>query len=307
MTGRRPSARTPVAILGSGNIGTDLMFKLRRSPVVEPVAMVGIDPDSEGLRRAAELGVETSAAGVEWVLENADRLQAVFDATSAKAHRRHAPLLADAGLAAVDLTPAAVGPAVVPSVNLGDHSSAANVSLITCGAQATIPVVAAVRSVAEVRYSETVSTIASRSAGPGTRQNIDEFTQATAQGLVSIGGAADAKAIIILNPAEPPILMRNTVFCALAQEVDVDDLRDAVHRMVDQVAGYVPGYRLTGEVLVDRGPFAPPAGEDAQRVTVLLEVRGAGDFLPPYAGNLDIMTSAARRAGEALAGARVAA
>jgi acetaldehyde dehydrogenase len=296
-----------VAIVGSGNIGTDLLMKLRRSDVLEPVALVGIDPASEGLRRAQSLGVATSAEGLDWILDRRDRFTLVFDATSASAHRAHAPRLRQAGLVAVDLTPAAVGPGVVPPVNIAEHLDRPNVSLITCGGQATIPVVAAVSAVAPVPYAEIVSTISSKSAGPGTRQNIDEFTRATAAGLEAIGGARTGKAIIVLNPAEPPILMRNTVYCALADDADAAQAADAVATMVGAVARYVPGYRLVGEPIVEDGPFATPGGVVGRRLTVLLEVRGAGDFLPPYAGNLDIMTSAARRAGEALVGAGIAA
>lgn len=294
--------RMPVAIVGSGNIGTDLAVKLRRSPTLEPVALVGIDPASDGLRHARQWGMETSSEGVDWLIANADRLgvRLVFEATSAAVHSRNAPRYLDAGLVAVDLTPAALGPAVVPVVNLGDQLDAPNVNLITCGGQATIPMVAAVSRVATVPYSEIVSTIASRSAGPGTRANIDEFTRTTAEALVSIGGAAHGKAIIVLNPADPPILMRNTVYCALAGDFDSAAIEASVRAMAATVTAYVPGYRVKG-VVFDDGPFATPGGTAEARVTVLLEVTGRGDYLPDYAGNLDIMTAAAVRVGEILA------
>jgi acetaldehyde dehydrogenase len=294
--------RVPCAVLGTGNIGTDLMYKLLRSPVLELRYMVGIDPESEGLARARALGLEATHEGVDWLLERAGDVRIVFEATSARVHRRHAPLLAAAGLRAVDLTPAAVGPAVVPPVNLGQHLEAPNVNLTTCGGQATIPIVAAVARVTSVPYAEIVSTVASRSAGPGTRQNIDEFTRTTARGLESIGGARRGKAIIILNPAEPPIMMRNTVYCALPEGADREQVADSVLEMVREVATYVPGYRLKSPPLFEEGPFRSPSGETfPTRVVCLLEVEGAGDYLPPYAGNLDIMTAAAVRVGETLA------
>lgn len=297
------SDRTRCAVIGTGNIGTDLMAKLRRSVRLELAAVVGIDPDSEGLARARKAGVAATHEGLPWLLERVAELDIaiVFEATSARVHARHAPLLARAGLLAIDLTPAAVGPPVVPPVNLPEHTGAANVNLITCGGQATVPIVAAVRRVCPVPYAEIVSTVASRSAGPGTRQNIDEFTQTTARGLERIGGAERGKAIIILNPADPPILMRNTVYCALPAGADRDAVAESIERMVAEVAAYVPGYRLRTAPIFD-GPF-PVAGHPAAgRVTVLLEVEGAGDYLPRYAGNLDIMTSAAVRVGEQLAG-----
>jgi acetaldehyde dehydrogenase len=301
-------ARLPVAVVGSGNIGTDLVVKLRRSTGLEPVALVGIDPDSDGLRHARRWGLETSADGAGWLLEHAARLGVglIFEATSARVHAAMAARYEEAGLVAIDLTPAAVGPAVVPPVNLHQHLDRPNLNMITCGGQATIPMVAAVTRVSPVPYAEIVSTVASRSAGPGTRANIDEFTQTTAAGLVSIGGAVRGKAIIVLNPAEPPILMRNTVYCALPDGADRDAIERSVSDMASEVASYVPGYRVKGTVF-DEGPFETPGGSAAARVTILLEVTGHGDYLPPYAGNLDIMTASAVRVGEALAHARAGA
>jgi len=281
--------KIPVAIIGSGNIGTDLLYKLKRSAVLEPVLMVGVIPESEGLARARQLGLTTSAEGISGFLAHADKVEIVFDATSAKAHREAAPTLREAGKRVVDLTPAALGPYVVPPVNLQSHLDAQEVNLVTCGGQATAPIVAAIRAVAPVAYAEIVSTVASRSAGPGTRQNIDEFTETTGHSLVAIGGAHKGKAIILLNPAEPPILMRNTVY-ALVETVDQEAITASVRTMAATVQRYVPGYRLKADPLFDD-----------HKVTVLLEVTGAGDFLPPYAGNLDIMTAAAVQVGEEIA------
>jgi acetaldehyde dehydrogenase len=294
--------RIPVAIIGSGNIGTDLAKKLLRSGRLEPVAMIGIDNSSDGLARARRWGIETSAEGVDWLLANAERLDVrlVYEATSAKIHAANAPRYADRGIVAIDLTPAAVGPAVVPPVNLQAHLDARNLNMITCGGQATIPIVAAVVQVSEVPYAEIVSTVASRSAGPGTRQNIDEFTRSTARGLESIGGARRGKAIIILNPAEPPIVMRNTVYCALPDGADREGIKASIGRMAAEVAAYVPGYLVKG-IVFDEGPFRTPVGAASDRVSVFLEVTGNGDYLPPYAGNLDIMTASAVRVGETLA------
>lgn len=293
------STEVPVAILGSGNIGTDLMYKLLRDPGAMNLALfVGIDPASEGLARAQSEGVETSSDGIAAILERPD-IQIVFDATSARAHVRHAAQLREAGKQAVDLTPAARGPFVVPTVNLREHLSADNVNLITCGGQATIPLVHAVSRVAKVRYAEMVSTVASLSAGPGTRQNIDEFTETTARALEEVGGAAQGKAIMILNPAQPPILMTNTVYAVLeSTEVDEAALRDSVMQMASEVSAYVPGYTLRSEPQFDLKDT--PWGK-RPLVTLMLEVEGAGDFLPPYAGNLDIMTAAAREVGERFA------
>ncbi len=294
-----------VAIIGSGNIGTDLMYKLIRSPVLEPGALIGIDPASEGLARARKLGVEATHEGIAWLLHRADRFPLVFEATSARVHARHAPLLKEAGVIAIDLTPAAVGPPVVPSVNLEQHLDEPNVNMITCGGQAAIPIVAAVTRMCDVPYAEMVSAIASRSAGPGTRQNIDEFTRTTARGLETIGGAGRGKAIIILNPAEPPLIMRNTVYCGLGEGFDAEEITASIVEMAAEVATYVPGYRLKAPPIIDEVPFSTSNGAVAARVTTLLEVEGAGDYLPMYAGNLDIMTSAALRVGETLAKRRL--
>ena len=291
----------PCAIIGSGNIGTDLMMKLVASDVLDLVALIGIDPDSDGLARARTLGIEGPSDGIDWVSANPEAVQLVFDATSAYVHVRHAKVLADLGITAIDLTPAARGPKVVPSVNLEAHLDAPNVNMVTCGGQATTPIVAAVSRVTRVPYAETVSTVASRSAGPGTRQNIDEFTRTTATALEEIGGAEKGKAIIILNPADPPILMRNTVYCALPEGTDHAAVLASVNSMVADVAVYVPGYRLKQPPVIEEGPFHTPGGVVPFRSVVLLEVEGAGDYLPPYAGNLDIMTAAAVRVGEAMA------
>lgn len=288
-----------VAILGSGNIGTDLMYKVLRNPHLELRMLAGIDPASEGLARARSLGVPTSTAGIDAVLDDPD-IQIVFDATSAHAHLKHAPLLKQAGKVAIDLTPASVGPPVVPAIPREHDAWPDNISLATCGAQATVPIVYAIRRVAEVEYAEIVATIASKSAGPGTRQNIDEFTVATARALERVGGAARGKAIIILNPAEPPILMTNTIY-ALVPEVDPAALERSVQAMVAEIQRYVPGYRLKVPPLVGEAPDGR-----GRLVTVMLEIEGAGDFLPRYAGNLDIMTAAAVRVAEQVAAARQA-
>ena len=291
--------RVRVAILGSGNIGTDLMYKLLDEPGhMELGLLAGIDAASEGLARARGLGVGTSHEGIDAVLSD-QSLKIVFDATSAGSHRRHAPQLAAADRIAIDMTPAAVGPLVVPPVNLTGQLEHRNVNLITCGGQATVPVAHAVARATPVRYAEMVSTVASASAGPGTRQNIDEFTFTTARALEEVGQATAGKAIIILNPADPPIMMRNTVY-AVAEDDLIDEaaVSESIDAMVADVQRYVPGYRLSSAPLFDRRPT--PWGERTV-VAVLLEVQGAGHFLPAYAGNLDIMTAAARRVGELFA------
>lgn len=289
------------AILGSGNIGTDLMMKLMRSELLELVALIGIDPNSDGLARARGLGVEAPDEGIDWLRGHSSEVDLVFDATSAYVHVRNASVLAKLEIASIDLTPAALGPKVVPTVNLHDHLSAPDVNMITCGGQATTPIVAAVSRVATVPYAEMVSTVASVSAGPGTRQNIDEFTRTTARALEEIGGAVHGKAIVLLNPAAPPILMRNTVFCGLPEGTDHDAVVASVQEMVGEVAQYVPGYRLKSTPVIEEGPYTTPGGVVPHRVVVLLEVEGAGDYLPTYAGNLDIMTAAAVRVAEAKA------
>lgn len=285
--------RTAVAILGSGNIGTDLMYKLKRSALLRPVLMAGIIPDSEGLARARQEGLATTTDGIEGLLKQKESFAIVFDATTAAAHKQHAPLLNNAGKIAIDLTPAAVGPYVIPLVNLDEHVGAMNVNLVSCGGQATVPLVSALDELAPVEYAEIVATIASKSAGPGTRQNIDEFTDTTARGLEKIGGAARGKAIIVLNPAEPPILMRNTVYGVLADAEEAKILR-SIEAMVERIQQYVPGYRLRAKPLIQD----ITNGERKKKVTLFVEVEGAGDFLPKYAGNLDIMTSAAVKVGE---------
>jgi acetaldehyde dehydrogenase len=299
MEARMRSSAVKVAILGSGNIGSDLMYKLLKDPGhMELSLLAGIDPASEGLARASELGVRTTAQGIDAILED-DEIRIVFDATSAKAHVRHAVALREAGKIAIDLTPAARGPYVVPPANLGQHLDTDNVNLITCGGQATIPLVHAVSRVTEVEYAEMVSTVASSSAGPGTRQNIDEFTFTTARGLEAIGGALRGKAIIILNPADPPIIMTNTVYVvAGVEEIDEDAITGSVRDMEQAVQKYVPGYRLKSDPVFE---MRDTAFGRRPLVTMLLEVEGAGDFLPPYSGNLDIMTASARQTGEVFA------
>ena len=288
-------AKASAAIVGSGNIGTDLLYKLTRSALIEPRWMVGIDPDSPGLKRAADLGLVTTSDGVEALLSGGTVPDIVFEATSAAVHRANAPRYESAGIRAVDLTPAALGPAVVPNVNLDANLDAPNVNLITCGGQATIPMVFAVSRVTPVSYAEIVATVASRSAGPGTRANIDEFTRTTRAGIETIGGAQRGKAIIVLNPAEPPMVMRDTIFCAISPDADTAAVADSIEAMAADVARYVPGYRL-----LQKPQFDPPSAATAgsTRVAIFVEVEGMGEFLPPYAGNLDIMTAAATRVGE---------
>ena len=283
------------AIVGSGNIGTDLMYKLLRSDVIQPRWMVGVDPASEGLKRAANLGLETTSDGVDWLLAQDDQPDLVFEATSAYVHRENAPRYEAAGIRAIDLTPAAIGPYVIPAANLHEHVDAPNINLITCGGQATIPMVYAVSRAVPVDYAEIVATVASVSAGPGTRANIDEFTRTTSRGVEVIGGAKRGKAIIVLNPADPPMIMRDTIFCAIPLDADHDAITASVHDVVAAVQGYVPGYRLLQEPQFD-DPSDMTGG--MARVSIFVEVEGAGDFLPPYAGNLDIMTAAAVKVGE---------
>lgn len=291
MKGVESMAKVKAAILGSGNIGTDLMMKLERSEYLELTAMIGIDPESDGLKRAEKSGYWIFSNGLEDFLEfHPELADIVFDATSAKAHIHHAELLKNAGKKVLDLTPAAVGSLVVPPVNLGEHVNEDNVNLITCGGQATIPIVHAINRVASVEYAEIVATISSKSAGPGTRANIDEFTQTTARGIEVIGGAKKGKAIIILNPAEPPILMRDTVHALVEGNVDEQEITSSIKEMVEAVQSYVPGYRLRTDPIID-----------GNKITVFLEVEGAGDYLPKYSGNLDIMTAAAVKVAEEFA------
>ncbi len=290
------------AIVGPGNIGTDLMYKLLRSDVIEPRWMIGVDPASEGLKLAAAKGLESTHEGVDWLLKQDVLPDLIFEATSAYVHREYAPRYEEAGIRAIDLTPAAVGPAVIPPVNGQEHVAAMNVNMITCGGQATIPMVAAVSRGAQssggVSYAEIVASVSSMSAGPGTRANIDEFTRTTASGVETIGGAARGKAIIILNPAEPPMIMRDTIYCAVAPDADRDAIIASIFAMEKAVQEYVPGYRLLQEPQIDE-PSAATQGQT--KVSVFVEVEGAGDFLPPYAGNLDIMTAAATQVGQNIA------
>lgn len=292
------SGKIKVAILGSGNIGTDLMYKLLKQPGhMELGLFSGIDSQSQGLARARREGIPTSHRGIAPILEDPD-IRLVFDATSAKAHQVHAPALCQAGKIAIDLTPAALGPYVVSPVNGGQHLEETNVNLITCGGQATIPLVYAVSRITPVSYAEIVSTIASVSAGPGTRQNIDEFTFTTARGLEVLGGARSAKAIIILNPADPAILMRNTIYVIPAENFDEAVVTESIEQMASEVRSYVPGYRLKGKPVFEE--ISTPNGK-CRTLTLLLEVEGAGDYLPKFAGNLDIMTASAWRVGQAFA------
>ena len=297
----QPALKATAAIVGPGNIGTDLMFKLiRRSDIIEPRYMIGVDPASDGLRRARTLGLEASHEGVDWLLAQDELPDIVFEATSAKAHEANAPRYAEAGILAVDLTPAAIGPYVCPAVNLEFNLEATNVNMITCGGQATIPMVHAVSSVVPVPYAEIVASVSSKSAGPGTRANIDEFTETTSDAVVKVGGAATGKAIIILNPVEPPLMMRNTVFCAIPPEAGEpgplqDAILDSIHAMVGTIQDYVPGYHLRADPQFDP---ARDLWKGTARVFIPIEVKGRGDYLPDYAGNLDIITSAAARVGD---------
>ncbi|SEI00474.1 acetaldehyde dehydrogenase (acetylating) [Paracoccus alkenifer] len=288
------SRKLRAVIIGPGNIGTDLLMKMKRSDWIEPVWMVGIDPTSEGLKRAEAMGIKTCATGVDGVLDHvlADDIRVAFDATSAYVHAENSRKLNDLGVIMIDLTPAAIGPFCVPPVNLAQHAREVemNVNMVTCGGQATIPMVAAVSQVQPVAYGEIVASVSSKSVGPGTRQNIDEFTRTTANAIEAVGGAKQGKAIIIVNPAEPPLLMRDTVHVLTEDEPDQDKITASVHAMLEQVQKYVPGYKLVN------GPVF-----DGNRVSIFLEVEGLGDFLPKYAGNLDIMTAAALRTAELFA------
>jgi len=283
--------KVKAAIIGSGNIGTDLLYKLKRSKILEPTIMAGIVPESEGLARARKEGLVTTHDGIEGLLKLADQFDIAFEATTARAHRGNAPLLKKANKIAIDLTPAAVGPYVIPLVNLNEHLGEPNVNLVSCGGQATVPFVHAMREVAPVEYAEIVATIASKSAGPGTRQNIDEFTDTTARGLEKIGGAKHGKAIIVLNPAEPPVLMRNTIY-GIVEDPEPEKLERSIAKMLTRIKEYVPGYRLRAKPLIEDVP------DGKKKVTLFVEVEGAGDYLPKYAGNLDMMTSAAVKVGE---------
>lgn len=282
------------ALIGPGNIGTDLLMKLQRSAVLEPVWMVGIDPESDGLKRAREMGIKTTSDGVDGLLPHvlADGVQIAFDATSAYVHAENSRKLNALGVMMIDLTPAAIGPYCVPPVNLAEHvgKREMNVNMVTCGGQATIPMVAAVSRVQAVSYGEIVATVSSRSVGPGTRKNIDEFTRTTAGAIEKVGGAAKGKAIIVINPAEPPLIMRDTIHCLTVDTPKAAEIEASVHAMLSEVQKYVPGYRLVN------GPVI-----DGNRVSIYMEVEGLGDYLPKYAGNLDIMTAAAARTAEMFA------
>lgn len=280
--------KVKVGIIGSGNIGTDLMIKLLRSSILTPQIEVGIDEKSKGLKLARSKGVKTSANGIADLLKE-DDIKIVFDASGAKPHLRHAPMLKEAGKIAIDLTPAAVGPYVVPYINLDEYLDVPNVNLITCGAQATVPIVYAINQASHIKYAEIVSSIASKSAGLGTRQNIDEFTQTTARSLEAVGGAKKGKAIIILNPADPAITMQNTIY-AIVNKPDKEKITKSINKMISQIQTYVPGYSLKHRPDVD-----------GDKVTVQIKVEGAGDWLPKYAGNLDIMTSVAVATAEEFA------
>lgn len=305
------SGKTKVAIIGSGNIGTDLMIKIMRlSEVLEMSVFVGVDPESDGLKRAARLGVATTAQGIDGLVampEFAD-IAIVFDATSAGAHEKHDRILREHGKIIIDLTPAAIGPFTIPAVNGAANLDEANVNMVTCGGQATIPIVAAVNRIAPVIYGEIVASIASKSAGPGTRANIDEFTETTSQAIEKVGGAKRGKAIIVLNPAEPPLIMRDTVYCLVGPGADTAAIEASVLEMVEEVQSYVPGYRLKQavqfEAIGDNHPIRIPEMDGnfaGTKVSVFLEVEGAAHYLPAYAGNLDIMTSAALKTAERIA------
>lgn len=288
------SKKLKAVIIGPGNIGTDLLMKMLRSEWIEPVWMVGIDPESEGLKRAREMGIKTTSEGVDGMLPHIieDDIRIAFDATSAYVHAENSRKLNELGVIMIDLTPAAIGPFCVPPVNLKDQTKnlEMNVNMVTCGGQATIPMVAAVSSVQDVEYGEIIATVSSRSAGPGTRKNIDEFTRTTARAVEKVGGADKGKAIIIINPAEPPLMMRDTVHCLTKETPNQAAITESIHAMIKEVKKYVPGYRLVN------GPVF-----DGNRVSVFLEVEGLGDYLPAYSGNLDIMTAAGLRTAEMFA------
>ena len=292
---RKTDKMRTAAIVGSGNIGTDLLYKLLRSDHIEPRYMIGVDPNSEGLERARINGVEASHEGVDWLLTRPELPDLVFEATSAYIHLVNAPRYAECGIRAIDLTPAAIGPYVVPPVNLTEHADLMNVNMVTCGGQATIPMVYAVSRIVTVPYAEVVATVASKSAGPGTRANIDEFTRSTTQAIEICGGVQKGKAIIVLNPAEPPLMMRDTIFCQIPDDADHEAIDASIRDVTGYVQSYVPGYRLT----VDPQFSITPDG--THRVAIFVEVEGAGDFFPPYAGNLDIMTAAATEVGNVIA------
>jgi acetaldehyde dehydrogenase len=292
------AAKKPtVAIVGPGNIGTDLLVKLKRRGVFDVRYMIGVDPNSDGLARARRLGVEASHEGVDWLLKQDELPDLLFEATAAKPHILNAPRYKEAGIKAIDLTPAAIGPYVCPVVNLTDLRSEMNINMITCGGQATIPMVHAVSRITPVSYAEIIASISSRSAGPGTRANIDEFTETTSTAIEKVGGAEKGKAIIILNPVEPPLVMRDTVFVAVDADVDRDAIQNSIHEMVSQVQKYVPGYRLKSDPQFDD---PNPLWGNKGRVGIFLEVSGNGDYLPEWAGNLDIMTAAANYTAEQL-------
>jgi acetaldehyde dehydrogenase len=296
-------ARTVAAIVGPGNIGTDLLAKLQRSEHLDVGYVVGV-VESDGLARARQLGLAASAEGVGWLVRQDPLPDLVFEATSAAAHRANAPVYASAGITAIDLTPAALGPLVCPPVNLLDHIDSANINMISCGAQATVPIVHAVSSVVPVPYAEIVASVASKSAGPGTRANIDEFTHTTSRAVETVGGAQRGKAIIVLNPVEPPMIMRDTIFCAIPADADQDAITASILARIAEVQQYVPGYTLRADPQYDE-PRETWGGN--ARVAVFVEVRGGGDYLPDYAGNLDIMTAAAARVGDVIAQRRAAA
>jgi acetaldehyde dehydrogenase (acetylating) len=288
--GRGMSMKLKAGIIGSGNIGTDLMYKIERSKYLEMSVMIGIDPHSDGLKRAKDRGVTVIDNGIEGFLKNPDLADILFDATTAKAHYKHHEVLTKLNKKIVDLTPAAIGPFVVPPVNLKEELDAPDVNMVTCGGQATIPIVHAIHRVVPVEYAEIVATVASKSAGPGTRANIDEFTRTTARAIEKVGGAKKGKAIIILNPAEPPIIMRNTIHALVEETGKEEEIVRSIESMIKEVQTYVPGYRLRSEPMFD-----------GKRISVFLEVEGAGDYFPPYSGNLDIMTASAVKVGEELA------